>query len=157
MHRPPGLPTGRITPVAWFSAAVIAVDQVTKAAASMAGPGSVDFIHPVRNNALSLQVADASRGVEVLLMTLGVIAATLLARHWVRARQTPAWAAALVIGGAASNLADRAIIGAVRDFLAVGPVVLNLADLAVLAGLVVALHHRRSTRARFPGREVYSA
>jgi hypothetical protein len=42
----------------------------------------------------------------------------------------------VLVGGALSNLVDRLLLGAVRDFLAVAHVVVNLADLAVLAGLV---------------------
>ena len=42
----------------------------------------------------------------------------------------------LVLGGALGNIVDRTVVGFVRDFLAVGPVVVNLADIAVLLGLV---------------------
>ena len=42
----------------------------------------------------------------------------------------------LLAGGAASNLADRFVNGAVRDWLALPWLVVNLADLAVAAGVV---------------------
>jgi signal peptidase II len=45
-------------------------------------------------------------------------------------------ATGLFIGGALGNLADRALTGAVTDFIAVGHLVFNLADLAVAAGLI---------------------
>ena len=56
------------------------------------------------------------------------------ARHC--AGGVPAWAAGLVIGGAVSNLADRLLVGSVRDFLATPWIVLNVADLAVAVGIV---------------------
>ena len=62
----------------------------------------------------------------------------------------PGWAAALVIGGALSNLLDRILLGSVRDFILVGPVVFNAADLAVVAGLAVVLITGRPPRS--PGR-----
>jgi lipoprotein signal peptidase len=44
----------------------------------------------------------------------------------------------LLIGGAAANLTDRIAFGAVHDWLRVGSVVLNLADVVILvAGIGV--------------------
>ena len=48
-------------------------------------------------------------------------------------------AGALLLGGAVGNLVDRVVWGTVRDFLPLGPVVANLADLAVLTGLLLTL------------------
>ena len=45
-------------------------------------------------------------------------------------------AGSLLLGGALGNLVDRAATGAVHDFLVVGPVVINVADVAVLAGVL---------------------
>jgi len=42
----------------------------------------------------------------------------------------------LLVGGAASNLVDRALSGSVRDFIRAGDVVFNPADIAIIAGLV---------------------
>ena len=47
-----------------------------------------------------------------------------------------AWIPGLLVGGATANLTDRIISGAVHDWLRVGHVDLNLADLCVLAGAV---------------------
>lgn len=47
----------------------------------------------------------------------------------------PAWVPGLLLGGAVSNLADRLVLGAVRDFITSSWVVWNLADLAVLVGI----------------------
>ncbi len=48
----------------------------------------------------------------------------------------PAWIPGLVVGGALSNASDRLLLGSVRDFLTIGHLAVNLADLAVLAGLL---------------------
>jgi signal peptidase II len=46
--------------------------------------------------------------------------------------------AGLILGGAVGNTIDRAVSGAVHDFLAIGQVVvINVADVAVVAGLVL--------------------
>jgi lipoprotein signal peptidase len=47
-------------------------------------------------------------------------------------------AAGLQLGGALSNLADRLAAGSVTDFVVVGPLVVNVADLALLIGTLVA-------------------
>ena len=54
-----------------------------------------------------------------------------------------------MIGGAASNLADRVILGAVRDFIPTPVVIFNIADVAVLVGVTVYLQSMiRVARAR---------
>jgi lipoprotein signal peptidase len=63
----------------------------------------------------------------------------LVAAYAIRAtghHALPGWILALVIGGSLSNLMDRLLLGAVRDFLAIGHLVINLADLAVVAGVL---------------------
>jgi lipoprotein signal peptidase len=47
-----------------------------------------------------------------------------------------AWIPGFLVGGALSNVADRVIGGSVRDFVATAPVVWNVADVAVVVGLV---------------------
>jgi lipoprotein signal peptidase len=47
-----------------------------------------------------------------------------------------AWSPGLLIGGGDGNLADRSLFGAAHDWLDLGIVVVNLADLAVLIGLL---------------------
>jgi signal peptidase II len=48
-------------------------------------------------------------------------------------------AAGLQLGGTVSNLSDRLAQGAVTDYFVTGPIVLNLADLALVAGMVIAV------------------
>jgi lipoprotein signal peptidase len=54
-----------------------------------------------------------------------------------RRHPIPHTAASLVAAGIIANLTDRVIYGSVRDFLSIpGHAVINLADIAIFAGLV---------------------
>ena len=59
-----------------------------------------------------------------------------------------ALAAALQLGGALGNLFDRVMFGGATDFVAVGPIVLNVADVASLAGAGLAVRLLATTPAR---------
>jgi lipoprotein signal peptidase len=114
---------------------VIGIDQATKTLADQVH--GLAAVLPVRNDQFTLGVASASLPIMATLMALGII---LFGGYtgWeaFRGRQ-PRWVPAFVIGGALSNLADRLLLGSVRDFLAVPHlVVLNLADVAVFLGLI---------------------
>jgi lipoprotein signal peptidase len=120
--------------VAAVAAGTFAADQVTKTAASVVNPGP---LLPLHNPGLSLGLVDSGRWLETGVMALGVLLAAALLLPRVHRGKLPALPTALLLGGAVSNLLDRAVTGSVRDFLPVGPVVLNVADVAVLAGVVV--------------------
>lgn len=81
-----------------------------------------------------------------LLVALSLAAiGALLAWLAAVASRLPAIALALVIGGAAGNLLDRAIHGAVADFVLLHAYgyhwyVFNLADAAIVAGVVLLLY-----------------
>lgn len=116
--------------------AVITADQVTKSAAHHLGSQN-PALTPVRNPGLSLQLVDTGRWGETAAMAVVLlIAAAVLGPRVRKGTLSPA-AVALILGGAASNLFDRAVTGSVRDFLPIGPVIINFADLAVLTGLVL--------------------
>lgn len=74
-------------------------------------------------------------GVWILIAVLGLVVVPAYARG--RADPRLALAAGLQLGGAAGNLIDRLAFGAVTDFLQIGPVVMNLADLVLLIGTVL--------------------
>ncbi|QZH60054.1 signal peptidase II [Mycolicibacterium farcinogenes] len=94
-----------------------------------------------RNSGAALSMA-ANRTVMLTILVLGVAAAI----GWIGAHaRSPWWAVGLgaILGGAAGNLVDRLfrapgpMRGHVVDFLAIGQMpVFNVADLAVLAGVV---------------------
>jgi signal peptidase II len=49
----------------------------------------------------------------------------------------PAWIPGLVLGGALSNMIDRARFGGVRDFISTRWAIINVADLFVIAGVLI--------------------
>jgi len=136
---------------------VIVVDHATKFAASLASGDRHGPVVPVHNPSFSLGLVGASFGVEVALMLAGICAAVVFAVAQIRQGRLSGWAAGLVVGGAVANLADRALTGTVHDFLATPWIVFNVADLAVVAGLLAAgrsIVNAVSTRGAAGDREV---
>jgi signal peptidase II len=123
---------------------VIAVDQLTKAAATSLGNSAVT--HPITNPEFSLGLASGSLPVMVLITIAGCVAFGAYVVWRALQGRLPAWVPGLLLGGAVSNLADRLLFGAVRDFVATPWVIWNLADLAVLIGIAgYAWGHLRPT------------
>jgi signal peptidase II len=120
---------------AGLAAAVVALDAATKAAAfHLAEEGTrTGPLLPVRNPKALLGLAPGSGlGLTVVGLVLLVAfggACMRLARRGSVAR----WVPGAFLGGALANLADRAATGAVHDWLAAGVVVIDLADVAVVA------------------------
>jgi signal peptidase II len=111
---------------------VLTADQLTKLAGTL-DVGGV-FV-PVRNPDYSLGVVGAPT-----IALISVSAAILLfgARYGIRlarAGRIPAWVPGVIVGGAASNLMDRLVFGAVRDFIPTPIVIFNVADVAVVCGV----------------------
>ena len=126
---------------------VVVADQATKLAAGpLAATGAT---HPVRNSGLSLQLVRTSRWGETALMALVLVAVSAVCLRGVHRGRLPPWTVALVVGGSLSNVVDRAWLGSVRDFLPVGPLALNVADVALVAGIAAAAAaHRRTASER---------
>ena len=133
-HQPPRPAWRRSVVVA---AGVVVADQATKLAAELlAGGQRHGPLVPLRNPSFSLGLAAATRPLALLAMSAGIALVTAYGVRAIGRSALPGWIPALVVGGAASNLADRLLLGAVRDFLAIAHLVINLADLAVLAGVI---------------------
>jgi lipoprotein signal peptidase len=116
---------------------VVAVDQLTKFAATQVAAGhSGGLLVLVCNPRFSLSLAGATLPVMALLMVAGIATAGGYTLRAARQGHLAAWIPGLLVGGATSNLADRLLLGSVRDFLATPWVVINLADLAVLAAVI---------------------
>lgn len=149
-----------------LSACVLALDQWTKlwieATLETHGrlavvPEFFDLVH-VRNTgiAFGLFPAGGELGATLLLTALG-FAALLVVSFYFRATSDDEplllLALALVIGGAAGNLVDRTLLGAVTDFLDVyvgdhhWPA-FNVADSGVTVGIVLMLAHSFVPRLR---------
>lgn len=134
----------RAGPALALCGAVVAADQATKALVrSLVAPG--ETVHLT----LGTQIVDVHNrgaafglfaGGHAPMVAISVVALALLALYVVRHAATPgAWAAAaLVAGGALGNLADRARVGSVTDFLdpPLWPA-FNLADVAIVAGVAL--------------------
>src|SRR5437016_1284740 len=121
--------------VALIGAAVLTVSQESRhLAAFVAERAAVGWIAPTGNRQLSLGAGSGSPG---RLAALAAVAMVVLgAALWRRTASgaLPAWSAAFLLGGAASNALDRLAVGAVQDWLVTPWAVCNLADLAIVVG-----------------------
>jgi lipoprotein signal peptidase len=102
---------------------------------------------PLRNSGLSLGLVDASTWVETVAMAVGILIAAAVLLPRARGRGV-ATATGLLLGGGTSNLLDRGLLGSVRDFWVLGPIVVNPADIAILAGFALLAW----AQSRSPGR-----
>jgi lipoprotein signal peptidase len=117
--------------------AVLVADLASKTAAQT-GLLAAPWIEASANPDLALGVASASAGMELALGLLTLLVGVVALR---RRQSGPlaTVAAAFVIGGTLGNLADRLLRGVVRDFI-VGPfIVFNVADVALILGIVTLL------------------
>ena len=136
-------PIGQRTPDSLVGAAVasavVAVDQLAKAVAPYLHSG---LVAPARNPDYAFGAVGGSALVLIggTVLVLAVFLA-VIGRLAGRVGISPAFPA-LIAGGMLGNTLDRIHYGSVRDFLVVPGGIINLADLAVAAGvisLVVAL------------------
>lgn len=126
-----------------LAVAVVAVDQATKAWARAAVlPGDREAVLPlvdivnVRNRGVAFGLL-ADGGIAVTVVTVVALAA-LVAFFVFNRRRALVWLpTGLLLGGAAGNLVDRAVEGAVTDFidLPLWPS-FNFADIAITAGVL---------------------
>ena len=94
---------------------VATADQLSKSATADLPPDTVAFIHPLRNHAFSLQLLNAPRATEITLMLLILTISTAWAVKRIQQGRLHPAAAGLIIGGCASNIVDRVLLGSVRD------------------------------------------
>jgi signal peptidase II len=122
---------------------VVAIDLVTKLAAAALAEGHTGGpVVPVRNPEFSLGVAGASRFVMLAISAAGILVAAALVIRPALDGRLPAWVPIGLLGGAAANLIDRSAFGSVHDFIVTPWIVFNLADVAVVAGIVGLIAHR---------------
>jgi lipoprotein signal peptidase len=125
---PPALVSGTLV--------VAGVDLTSKATAPLLADLAPRWVQPMTNSDLALGAATAAAPLLVLLMAAGLLLALVVVAGLVRRGRVSVTGGSLLLGGALGNLVDRAVTGAVHDFLVVGPVVINLADVAVLVGVL---------------------
>lgn len=128
-------------PARWWwtlaGTAVIAagIDAAGKTWATGMGSAWSGNIDPGLNHSYAL---GSVGGHSLILATVSLL--VLVAVIWWTARRWSGfhpWAVGLLVGGGAANAIDRVVNGAVTDFLVVGQLLINLADIAIVAGLVV--------------------
>jgi lipoprotein signal peptidase len=119
----------RIYMAALLAGAVVVLDQAAKALAARHGA-------PAHNRALAFGIATGPNAVlavsSIVMLSLFLV---VIGRRAVQVGVSPSFPA-LIIGGGISNTFDRVHVGAVRDFIATPWAVVNVADLAVLGGIV---------------------
>jgi len=116
---------------------VLALDQVSKAAAHTV-TACTELFCPLRNDELLFGLSPGSRS----LVLAWSIAGLLLFYAWVRVASrrctVPTIPIALVVAGVTGNLIDRLTLGYVRDFLGLPGTIVNVADLALALGMLLA-------------------
>ncbi len=134
----------RVRACSAVAATAMAIDLVTKAAVTnLPGARTLPFVVLLRNPSFTL----GAGGDHKLLLPITSAAMIFMAAWWlapaIRTGLIGATPAGLIIGSAMSNLTDRLVHGQVTDFLSTGWLVINLADLGVLAGLLMLLGHNQ--------------
>jgi lipoprotein signal peptidase len=112
---------------------VVALDQAVKAAVSNVRSSAID---PARNPGFATGWSPVP-AIAVILVSVLVLAGFLavVGRWAVQIGISPV-IPALIAAGMFAHTLDRARFGAVRDFLSVGWLIIDVADLAVVAGLL---------------------
>ena len=111
----------------------VVVDQSTKLWAG-ASAGGVEILHNPRYalGVIGGSVPTLILGTVAVLGVFVIVIVPLAFRFGL-----PAWIPGLVLGGALSNMIDRARFGGVRDFISTRWAIINVADLFVIAGVLI--------------------
>jgi lipoprotein signal peptidase len=120
-----------------FTAGLILIDQLTKFAVSHLG-WSIFFNDQF---AFSLPVPVVVMFAIYILVLVGI--SFYVFRAWNHFDNLQRWAWVLVYAGGLSNILERIVLGHVRDFIYIANGILNVADLYILAGLILLLISQR--------------
>lgn len=123
------------------------MDQITKAFAAgrdfFLGPVHV---HLVKNFGLPFGL-DFGRSWNFLILFVVYVVVAVVVAKWEDHHELMKWGKAMLWAGAASNLADRLVLGYVRDFLDLRlGFVFNLADALIVIGILFIFFARPKTR-----------
>ena len=137
--------------LALFTAAIVAVDQLTKylAAAHLVGrtitliPGWLQ-LHYITNDGMALSLLRGARWLFVVMTAVYLaVVVYVLVKKWFK--KTPElWCIAAITGGAIGNFIDRLLLGYVTDMFAATFLnfpVFNVADIAVVVGGILLCIH----------------
>ena len=111
--------------------AISVVDLTSKTVAQRLWHGTMVHINP----ALSLGHAPIAPELPVPAAVIGLSLYCTLASWSISTRRLSYWPLAALLGGALGNLVDHAEGGGIVDFIRIGSLVFNLADVAILVGL----------------------
>jgi lipoprotein signal peptidase len=114
-------------------AAVFTVDQLTKLLTVFVHAPAVQ---PVRNSGVITGVTVGPRVVVIALTVLVLVLFAGSIGRWSLHIGIPPVIPAIVCGGIVAHVYDRVVFGSVRDFLWTGWLFIDLADIAVVAGIV---------------------
>jgi lipoprotein signal peptidase len=129
--------------MAVLTANILVLDQAIKVAAErVAVPSLGGWFVPARNYQLSLGAGSGSPIVLAALALTAILVFGAYLKPLAFSGAIPVWIPGLLAGGAVSNLIDRFSRGAIQDWLATPWATVNLADLAVVAGVVALLISR---------------
>ena len=115
------------------AAGVVLVDQVTKA---VAAHGRSGLVLPARNPAYALGIVGGPTPVLIIGSVVVLCAFLAMADGLASRFEISTLMPALVAGGMVGNTLDRMRFGSVRDFLVTPWVIINVADVAVAAGII---------------------
>ena len=125
--------TARHTTALFVTASVVLIDQLSKIAAAHGATGT---IVPEHNPDYAFGIIRGSAPLLAIVAVL-VLGAFLVVVDALSSRfGISAFLPALVAGGTIGNTLDRIRIGSVRDFIVLPGAIINLADVAVAAGVV---------------------
>jgi len=112
---------------------IVVVDQLSK---SWTGHVGNPTFGQVRNTGLLMGVLAAPAPVLILWMLFVMCVFIAVIGRWAVQLGISPVAPALICGGFIAHMTDRARFGAVRDFLQLGKYVIDIADIAVVIGIV---------------------
>jgi lipoprotein signal peptidase len=108
------------------AAGVLIADQTTKALS----------VHTARNPAYTFGVIGGPAP-RLIVVALAVVAAfAVIAFRFAPRFGVPLWSVALILAGSMSNTIDRIRFGSVRDFIVTPWAITNIADFAVVGGVI---------------------
>jgi signal peptidase II len=135
----------RVRNAGLWAVGIVAADQLTKLWAVSGRADGHGWVDPAGNAEFSLGVFGVPVLLAVVLMAAAIVGVVAYGYRRVERGVLAPWGLGLVVGGATANLVDRVVLGSVQDFIVAGPIVLNVADAAVVVGLVaMVVAHRRS-------------
>lgn len=131
--------------LALFSAAIVAVDQLTKylAAANLMGrtitliPGWLQ-LHYIENDGMALSLLRGGRWLFIVMTAVYLaVVAMMLIKKWFK-KKPELWCIAAITGGAVGNLIDRVSSGLVIDMICIPWFsTFNVADLFITFGAII--------------------